>query len=178
MARAGLRSSIPSGVLELSSNSEDNCHSSSVRFVYQTCPRFSGRRASLSEDIAQLLLVESHHRQVHSLPLVRGHFPFYFSTILLAKWPNMWREASGPQLVHHTLTRDHRFPSLPGRGPPSVDPVLGPPSGSPNGMMTSYPNGVSAGLIGLGPLSDAPGLGPPSVSPKGLMTEHPNGRHT
>lgn len=163
--------------------------SSSVRFLRPTvtrvlCASATGRVHSsregepLSEDIALLLLAESHHWQVHSLPLARGNFPFYFSTTLLAKWPNLWREASEPQLVHHTLTRDHSFPSLPGLGPPSVDPVQGPPSGSPNGMMTSYPNGGSACLIGLGPLSEANGLGPPSVSPKGLMTAHPNGRHT
>ncbi|KAM7315979.1 hypothetical protein ACRRTK_025049 [Alexandromys fortis] len=164
--------------------------SSSVRFLRPTVTRVlcasatghvhSSREAEpLSEDIALLLLAESHQWQVHSLPLARGNFPFfYFSNTLLAKWLNLWREVIEPQLVHHTLSRDHSFPSLPGLEPSSVVPVQGPPSGSPNGMMTSYPNGGNASLIGLGPRLEIAGLGPPSVSPKGLMTAPPNGRHT
>lgn len=149
--------------------------SSFVRFLRPTitrvlCTSPTGRVHSsregepLLEAIALLPLAASHHWQVLSLPLERGNFPFYFSTTFFAKGPNLWREASEPQLVHHTLTGDHSFPSFPGLGPPA-------------GFRLWVPQWDDDILSQWGKcLPNLPGT--PFNGPKELMTAHPNGRHT
>jgi hypothetical protein len=118
-------------VLELCLIPEANGHSSSVRFAFWTCSQFSGESTALKGCCLSVSCRESPLASTFAAPS-RGSGPFHVSCSisLMIKWPDLWREASKPQPGLYPLTIDHQFPSLHGLGPPSV---------SPNHIVTLYP---------------------------------------